>query len=174
MAASTGSLASKKAEIVPRAIAAIIDGVIASIGYAILGGILGMIYWRLAIIGWAVAAGFYLLRDTLLDGQSPGKKIMKLQAVNAKTGAKVTQEESIKRNMVPAAGYLLAILNYLPLGWILSIPASLALLAASLYEIWIWYNDRDKEGRRWGDQLAGTIVIALAEKEAEVEEEVGA
>jgi uncharacterized RDD family membrane protein YckC len=173
MAANTGSLASKKAEIVPRAIAAIIDGVIASVGYAILGGILGLIYWRLAIIGWAVAAGFYLLRDTLLEGQSPGKKLMKLQAVNAKTGAKLTQEESIKRNLVPASGYVVALITLLPLGWLLSIPASLALLAASLYEIWIWYNDRDKEGRRWGDQLAGTIVISLEQKEAAVEEEVG-
>ena len=174
MAYNKADLAKNKDSMtVPRAIAALIDGAIGGIGGAIIGAIFGFIYWRLALIGQLASAGFFLIRDTLLDGQSPGKKVMNLRAVNYATGARVTQEESIKRNIVYGAGGLVGVIGYLPLGWLLALPASLALLALCVYEIYVWWTD--KEGRRWGDQFAGTAVISdkpLAVKEEVEEEEV--
>jgi uncharacterized RDD family membrane protein YckC len=170
MAANTGNLASKKAETVPRVIASVIDGLIIGIIAGIVGQILGMIYWRFALVGQLLVAGGLLLRDIALDGQSPGKKAMKLKAVNAKTGATITQQDSINRNLIFGASAALGALWYLPLGGILGPLGSLAALAGGLWELWTWYNDKD--GRRWGDQHAGTIVVSLEAKEAEVEEEV--
>lgn len=169
MAVTTGGAKLQKAETVPRIIASVIDGLIIGIVCSIVGMILGIIYWRLAMVGQLAMAGLFLIRDSLLDGQSPGKKAMKLKAVNAKTGATVTQQDSINRNLIFGASAALGALWYLPLGGILGPLGSLAAFAGGLWELWTWYND--KNGRRWGDQHAGTIVIALEPVEAEVEEE---
>jgi uncharacterized RDD family membrane protein YckC len=162
----------QKADTVSRIIALLIDGVIAAIASFILAMIFGFLY--LGFIGPAVATVFILIRDTLLDGQSPGKKVMNLKAVNWKTGASLTMEESARRNMPMAAGWAATTLGALPIPYlatILGILGSLAALGLGLYDIWIWYNDLNANGRRWGDQLGDTVVVPLTPSAAEVETE---
>lgn len=78
----------------PRVLAVLIDSLIV--------GALSMI--RMGGIGYLLGLAYFVTRDALpfLEGQSVGKKAMKLRAVNAETGERLTNDwgPSVIRNIV--------------------------------------------------------------------------
>ncbi len=85
---------------------------------------------------------------------------MKLNVVRL-DGKPMDLQTSAKRNWMFGFGAISSILIYIPiLGWILIIVGSLLALCIGLYECYKVLTD--KEGRRWGGELAGTIVIESA------------
>ena len=117
----------KDASLGSRIVAVLIDG--------LLAGAVSMV----PIIGLIVGAAYMLTRDALpfLDGQSIGKKAMKLRAVDAETGNPLTNQwgPSVVRNIV----------LYIPFFAIVE----LIVLAT---------NDK---GQRLGDQWAKTRVVTV-------------
>jgi len=148
---STTQNTSGKADLGKRAIAAIIDGVLA--------GVIGIIPY----IGGIIGAVYMALRDGLelefMDHRSIGKKLMKLRPVRL-DGETVDIETSIKRNWMFALGGVIQILLFIPiLGWLFGILISLAVLVIGIMEI--VFVLKDEEGRRWGDTIANTKVIEV-------------
>lgn len=142
-----------KADLAKRFIAAVIDAVIA----AVLGFI--------PLVGSIAGAAYMLLRDGLeldfMDGRSIGKKVMKLRPVTS-DGSKMTIEKSIRRNWMFGLGAFHGILLFIPiLGWLLMIILSIVGLLIGLFEIFKVLTD--SEGRRLGDNMAGTKVVETAE-----------
>lgn len=139
----------KKADLGKRFLAMLIDGVLA--------GAIAMI----PFVGWIVAGAYMVVRDGLeldfMNGRSVGKKVMKLRPVRL-DGEKMTIESSFRRNWMWAIGYL----SLIPIiGWLLSPVFGIASLAIGLFEVYKVLSD--SEGRRWGDGLAGTMVIEVNE-----------
>ncbi len=152
--------AAGKADLGKRIIAAIIDAIPA----ILVSFVIGMIPFIGGIIGGLLAAGWWLVRDGLdlefADKRSLGKKIMKLRPIRL-DGQPMTLEVSIKRNLPLAfycVGYLLWIVPVL--GHIVSIPIFIIGGLVGLIEGVLAITDG--EGRRWGDKLAGTKVIEVA------------
>lgn len=142
-----------KADVGKRFIAAIIDGLIA--------GVLSLI----PIVGGIAGAAYMLVRDGLdvdfMKNRSLGKKLMKLRPLHL-DGRPVGIEASVRRNWMFGIGALTAVLVYIPiLGWILIPIVVLIALAIGIYEIYLVLTDA--EGRRWGDRLADTKVIEVAD-----------
>lgn len=135
-------------ELVKRFVAYFIDAVILGV-IAMLPGILGIIGAAAAIAGW-------VMRDTLLENRSPGKKIMGLQAVNA-AGAPVSLNESMIRNapfVIGAIGSLIS--HFTVIGALIALPISIAAGVIVLLEgIMVLTGNV-----RFGDRFANTHVIA--------------
>lgn len=115
------------------------------------------------IIGGIVGVAYVLLRDGLdyefMDKRSIGKKIMKLRPVRL-DGQPMDMRTSVMRNLPLTLGSLAQILLFVPiLGWILVPFVLIAGIVVVIIEIVRVFND--PEGRRWGDQLAGTKVIVV-------------
>lgn len=145
--------ADTKPDLGKRAIAAIIDGAIA--------GAVGLI----PVIGGIIGALYILLRDgfefEFMNGRSVGKTLMKLRPVRL-DGGKMDLATSARRNWTVALGSLATFLLIVPiLGWLLYIPVLIAAVVIGIVEIVSVVNAPD--GRRWGDKLAGTKVIEVAE-----------
>lgn len=141
-----------KADLAKRFIAAVIDAVVA--------GVLGFI----PLVGSIAGAAYMLVRDGLeldfMDGRSIGKKVMKLRPVT-NDGSKMTIEKSIRRNWMFGLGAFHGILLFIPvLGWILMFIISIVGLLIGIFEIFKVLTDA--EGRRMGDNMAGTKVIETA------------
>lgn len=138
-----------KADLAKRFIATLIDGVLATV--------VGFI----PIIGGLVGAAYMLLRDGLeldfMDGRSIGKKIMKLRPIT-NDGSKMTIEKSVRRNWMFGLGALTSLLLFIPIiGWLLIPFVGFAALLLVLFEVYKVLTD--PEGRRMGDNMAGTKVI---------------
>jgi uncharacterized RDD family membrane protein YckC len=134
-------------DLVKRFVAYFIDAVILGV-IANLPGILGLVGAAAALAGW-------VLRDTLLEGRSPGKKVMGLQAVNA-AGQPVSLNESAIRNAPFALGAIAGLLGHLTvIGAILSIPVALAAVAVALVEGVMVVTGNV----RFGDRFANTHVV---------------
>jgi uncharacterized RDD family membrane protein YckC len=149
---STSASAGKKADLGKRFIAAIIDAAIA----AVVGFI--------PFIGGFIGAAYILLRDGLaydiMDHRSVGKRLMKLRPV-ALDGGVVDINTSIKRNWMFALGALTQPLLFFPIiGWVLMSAIGGAALIIGIMEIVLVITN--KEGRRWGDQLANTKVMEVS------------
>jgi uncharacterized RDD family membrane protein YckC len=118
-----------------RLIAGLIDGFIAGIVMSLAMGLSSM-------LGWLLYFAFMLAKDSLpfLDGQSPGKKLMKLRAVDAQgKSLSGNWEVGIKRNIFMAIPFV------------------------PLYEAYVLYQKKEQHLplRRTGDDLAKTKVISL-------------
>jgi uncharacterized RDD family membrane protein YckC len=159
LAAGTGKPDSAK-----RFLALFIDGIIAGVIYGVLSAVVSAIapgniitkIWIGAVVGGLAGGAYMLLRDGLdfdfMKGRSLGKKIIKLRPERL-DGGPMDLETSIKRNWTLCLGYLGAV----PVvGWILG----LASLGLGIYEIYKVLTD--PQGRRWGDELAGTKVVETA------------
>lgn len=140
-----------KPDTVARFLAFLIDAVaVAAIGLVpVIGGLVGIAY--------------VLTRDGLafdfMDGRSIGKKFMKLRPVRL-DGQPMDLNTSLMRNWPLTLGSLAQVLIYIPvIGWILIPFVLIAGLVIAIIEIVRVMNDA--EGRRWGDQLAGTKVIVV-------------
>lgn len=140
----TGRVVTGKPEVGRRAIAFIIDWVVAMVIYALLSPIA-------PIIGSLGGAAYLLLRDgfefDFMNGRSLGKRMMNL-TVSRQDGSKLDLATSARRNWPLAIGML-------PLGllWLFLFPV---VVIIGLYEIYNVLTAPD--GRRWGDRLAGTAV----------------
>lgn len=144
-------------DLVKRGIAALIDFVGIGILYVVLYVPLAL---ALGSVGIAVAAavglGATLLRDILLQGRSPGKKIMGL-AVVTNAGGPITAQESIKRNSTLAIGSLARVVGIVPIiGWAFAILLDIAAFGLGCYELYLVATNQP----RLGDKIAGTRVIA--------------
>jgi uncharacterized RDD family membrane protein YckC len=142
-----------KADLAKRFIAMLIDGVISAILSVI------------PMVGSVAGAAYMVLRDGLeldfMDGRSIGKKVMKLRAVSD-DGSKMTVEKSIKRNWMFGLYAFHGILVFIPiLGWLAMILLSIAGLLIGLVEVFKVLTDL--EGRRFGDNMAGTMVVETAD-----------
>ncbi|GAB4274568.1 MAG: hypothetical protein Kow0029_15040 [Candidatus Rifleibacteriota bacterium] len=120
---------------------------------------------------FSAATAAILLKDTPfkfaeLDGQTPGKKAMNIRVTDLNKKP-ITMQQSIQRNLIPASGYVIAaissLINVIPLGPISGIlglfvvlPLLFLCFMANAYELYKIFSD--PQHRRWGDQIAGTIV----------------
>ncbi|HQR28970.1 MAG TPA: RDD family protein [Anaeromyxobacteraceae bacterium] len=129
-----------KADLWLRGLARGADFVIA-FGMAILGHELGAV---LAVV-------YLLVADGLFHGQSPGKRIFGVRAMQIPRKAPVGYRESVLRNAVFA---LVALFYVVPLGWILLLLVGLPIIA---FESWMVWTDR--LGIRIGDIFADTQVV---------------
>ena len=150
-----------KADLAKRFIGALIDGIIV--------GVAGMLVGFIPFIGGPIAGvlvgGYWLMRDGLdlefADKRSIGKKVMKLRPVRL-DGQPMDQGTSMKRNLplaIYAVGYFLWIVPVL--GHLVSIPIFVIGGFINLVEAVLVITDG--EGRRWGDKMAGTKVIEVAQ-----------
>ncbi|HEU4557240.1 MAG TPA: RDD family protein [Longimicrobium sp.] len=134
-------------DLVKRFVAYFIDGVILGV-IAYLPGIIGIVGAAAAIAGW-------LMRDTLIEGRSPGKKIMGLQAVNA-AGRPVSINESAIRNLPFVLGAVAALIaKFTIVGALLSLPILMAAGVIALVEGVMVLTGNV----RFGDRFASTHVI---------------
>ncbi|MGM0599163.1 MAG: RDD family protein [Candidatus Rifleibacteriota bacterium] len=122
-------------------------------------------------IVWGLAAAAILLKDTPFqagpfDGQTPGKKAMGIRVTDMNKKP-ITSQQSIKRNLIPASGYVLAAISSLlnviripiisgMMGFFIILPLMGISFLAILFEVYKIYSG--PQNRRWGDTLAGTIV----------------
>ncbi|MBM3319571.1 MAG: RDD family protein [Candidatus Eisenbacteria bacterium] len=116
-----------------------------------IGFLLGMI----PAIGWLAGSAYMLLRDGfssgILDRRSLGKKAMRIRPV-VLAGSPVTFAISARRNVIFAVPLLLLVIPVL--GLVLAPAASIVIL---IIETGLVLTDRD--GRRYGDRIAGTLVV---------------
>ena len=120
-----------------RLIAGIIDGFVAFILMSLVMGIS-------TVLGWLLWIGYMLAKDSLpfLDGQSIGKKLMKMRAVDAQgKSLSGNWEVGIKRNILMAIPFV------------------------PLYEAYVLYQKKEQHLplRRTGDDMAKTKVIRVTE-----------
>ncbi len=106
---------------------------------AILYSILPFSMWFLisiiSLLVWLGVIAYFLLKDALYEGQSFGKKMMKIQVINAETGAPIKKDfgKSALRNL---------------------------LMIISIVELIIMFvSGAEKNYQRLGDQVAKTIVV---------------
>ncbi len=136
-----------KADISKRLIAFLIDVAV----YVVIG--LLLYFWlRLGDYLTGLVSGLYFVfRDGLFNGQSIGKKLMRLRVVLPETDAPADFQVSAKRNVIL---YIPILFRFAPfLGGLLE----LLVVAFELYFIFM-----DDRGNRWGDRFAETQVVEEA------------
>lgn len=138
-------------DIVKRGVALFIDYVIIGCGYFALTIALGIpLGWMGRMLAALVAAAAVLARDVVLEGRSPGKKILGMAAVGP-DGAPITLQQSVMRNSTLAVGYALNAVGAIPILGLLAIPLMLVAVALAGYEIYLVATNQP----RLGDKLAG-------------------
>ncbi|AEE92162.1 RDD domain containing protein [Tepidanaerobacter acetatoxydans Re1] len=137
----------KKADLFKRFLAALIDGIIASllIYIPILGAIVSTVY-----LLTKDAVAFEITKNADFKNRSIGKKIMGLEVVSLE-GKDIDWTISVKRNLPIAIGSAFGIVPIL--GWIIGSIVGFALMVV---EIVLAVTDND--GRRLGDKWANTQV----------------
>ncbi len=119
----------------------------------LLGTLLGpATLFGAGVLSSLIAAAFWGLRDLGAGAASPGKQLLGLTLVDARTGAPATPVQALQRNGAMVAAWLLAALPG-PLGWV----GALAVLGLALVEGASALLD--PEGRRLGDRIAGTRLV---------------
>jgi len=144
----------------------VVSSVLILIAAFVLPHFLGSIF---SFFVFMAAAAVILVKDMPfkageLDSQTPGKKAMNIRVTDLQ-GKPITIKQSIQRNAVLAMPYVVSALGSLfamiPIidivGTLLIVmPLMLITFAANCYEIYRIYSG--ERNRRWGDELAGTIV----------------
>ena len=122
----------EKATAIIRFVAVFIDSIIAYVPMIILG----MISSNLSTLGYLLAIGYMLTRDSLpfLNGQSVGKKLMSIKVIREDTGAGIMGDYGT--GVVRAIPQMIPILN--------------------LVDALVIFRDSTK---RFGDEWAKTIVV---------------
>jgi len=137
----------KKADVVKRIVAYLID--------AILAAIVSLI----PVVGGLVAGAYMLLRDgfDFMQNRSLGKMAVNLKPIVVETGANCDLQTSAKRNWPFAIGHFLVAIPVV--GWIFAVLLCIPLLIYVIIEAVLVFTD--EKGLRFGDKLAGTQVIEL-------------
>jgi uncharacterized RDD family membrane protein YckC len=160
------------ADLVTRIIAYVIDAILLSIafgivGVAILGGFLLTGGLAGAIIGFVVlgllylvgSAAYFIYTWTTMRA-TPGQKILSLETVNAADGATLTRDQAIKRWAYlfgPSA--LGTVANFALVGQV-AILGSLISLATFIYTIYLLYTASQSPKRQgFHDVQSGTVVV---------------
>lgn len=116
-----------------------------------------------------VLVAVLLSRDHLFGGRGFGKNLMGLRVVDANTGETPTIVQSILRNIVLMAPFVVLqtiplLLKFSPFGWFNEAVMSLINIVGMLYvaivlplESYRAYSRED--GLRFGDELAGTTIV---------------
>lgn len=102
-------------------------------------------------VGFLAGLTYIGIADGLMDGRSLGKRIIGLRTLNAERGTPADFRDSILRNSTVAVYY--ALFQIPVLGWALAffgLGFELLLVIGSA------------EGRRLGDEIAGTVVVDQA------------
>jgi uncharacterized RDD family membrane protein YckC len=99
-------------------------------------------------VGFYAGLIYLLIGDGLFDGRSFGKKLIGLKVISAVTHKPCDFKDSILRNAIFGAGYLLY--KFLWFGWIF-------IALVSVFEFIILLGS--KQQMRLGDEFAKTIVI---------------
>jgi len=102
-------------------------------------------------LGAILAVVYLLVADGLMHGQSPGKKIFGVRAMQIPRRVPASYRESMLRN---ADFALVALFYVVPLGWILLLLVGIPIVA---FESWMVWTDR--LGIRIGDIFADTQVV---------------
>lgn len=137
-----------KADFIERLIAKFIDLLV-----------VGLLFSLPTFVGVLAGATYILIADGI-GGQSLGKRIIGLKATSSASGAPCDFKGSIARNMV----FGVLILWYVIVGWIPYIGTVLVFLASAAVlgiEVMLIYSDT--KGARFGDRIAGTVVVAIKE-----------
>lgn len=95
----------------------------------------GWIIGGLALISFVVLWGYYILFEALWNGQTPGKRLMKLRVIRV-DGTPITLVEALIRNLV-------RLIDFIPV----------------TYGIGIVVMFVNSQSRRLGDLAAGTLVV---------------
>ena len=133
-----------KADVMTRFLAALIDGV--------LSGAISMI---IPVVGAIISTAYLLIKDGLFEGQSLGKKLMKLQVITT-SGEKADFATSARRNVIFAIPSIIMIIPIL--GWVIAPILALIILIIEVLKV-----VNEPQGRRLGDNWAGTQVIPFVE-----------
>jgi uncharacterized RDD family membrane protein YckC len=107
--------------------------------------------------GFFAGIAYLLIGDGFFDGRSLGKKLIGLKVVSADTNTPCTFRDSILRNSIFGLGFLFY--KMLWFGWIF-------IVLISIFEFIILLGSRD--GMRFGDEIAKTIVIENPQIKQEV------
>jgi uncharacterized RDD family membrane protein YckC len=107
--------------------------------------------------GFFAGLAYLLIGDGLFDGRSLGKKLIGLRVVSADTNIPCTFRDSILRNSTLGIGFLFY--KVLWLGWML-------IILISIIEFIILLGSKD--GKRFGDEIAKTVVIESPQIRQEV------
>ncbi len=122
---------------------------------ALIDGVMSYVVGFIPVIGAIIGAAYMLLKDGLFEGQSIGKKAMKLQVIT-ENDVKADFAISAKRNAIFAVPIAVMIIPVL--GWIIAPILSLVILIIEFLKIM-----NEPKGRRLGDTWAGTQVIKFEE-----------
>ncbi len=149
--AETETATAVKGNLTRRFLAFILDAAIAGAAGAVVGLL------TTSSLGAAVSAGYWLLRDGLefdfMHYRSLGKQLLNLHLLRL-DGQSMDIETSIRRNWMFALGGLSQMgLWHGAMGIMLSTAGA----ALTLYEAYRVLTAKD--GRRWGDEQAGVVVI---------------
>ncbi len=121
--------------------------------------VVGILFSLPTFVGILAGATYILIADGA-GGQSPGKRIIGLRAISAVSGVACDFKNSIVRNSV----FGVLILWYVVVGWIPYAGKALVFLASVVVlgiEVMLIYSDN--RGARFGDRIAGTVVVAIKE-----------
>ncbi|MDP2349705.1 MAG: RDD family protein [Chloroflexota bacterium] len=156
------------ADLMARIFAAVIDGVILWVVWAVVAGVVlgslllssgfGMVLVVGVVLGviWAVGTAAYFVYTWTTMRASPGQKILKLETVSAADGATLTRDQAIKRWAFlfgPTAAATV-------LSNILGLVGSLLGLLALGYIIYLAYTiSQDAKRQGFHDVQAGTVVV---------------
>lgn len=99
-------------------------------------------------VGYIAGISYLLISDGLFDGRSLGKKVIKLRVVSVSAEGSGTFRDSILRNIPLAIAILLLTIPII--GWLLS---------AAIFVLEFLLMLGNQEGKRLGDDMAGTKVI---------------
>jgi hypothetical protein len=140
-----------------RFVAALLDGILATGLTALLGG--------LPLLGGIVGGAYLVVRDGVevgpLQFRSVGKYVMGLDLVRL-DGRSMTLETSVQRNWMLGVSSVAGAFIAVPIvGGALASLLSLVGLGLILYEGYNVFSD--PEGRRWGDRLGNTKVVAAGD-----------
>jgi uncharacterized RDD family membrane protein YckC len=125
-------------DLILRVVIVIGFGVIALMGGLLGGGEFGAASGGLLLLVWFVVEWFYyVLWESLLNGRTPGKAALRLRVVT-QSGHPLHVADSMLRNLLRAA-------DFLPFGYVIGF-----LVMA-----------RDRQFRRLGDLVAGTMVVVV-------------
>ena len=115
-----------------------------------------LVFFEASYLGMLAGISYILIADGFFDGQSLGKKLVKIRVVMFKDEqpSKCSFKGSIVRNSLLAV----VIFAQIPfIGWFIFLPIGILILAIEAY-----FCYTDENGKRIGDVLAGTIVEDLS------------
>ena len=115
----------------------------------------GLVVQALGPLGVVLGTGYLLVADGLHEGQSLGKRLLNLRAINPETGQPVDWRQSALRNADLAVLLLLA--SFPLLGTVLAVVLGLFIVSVELHALY-----REPKGQRMGDLFARTMVVGQA------------